>query len=74
MNLPQEVIPCFSGPKQLELAEIQREVDADLLEDCYDQQELEEDNGYQEFEEDDLDTGLLEHMDILALTDLHNDR
>lgn len=65
-DLPNDVMPSFLGPELAEWAAIEQEVNADqvqLLEG------LEDDDGYQEFEDDDLDVGLVEHMDTLALTD-----
>ena len=56
-NLPLEVIPCFLGPKQSELAEIQQEFNTNFFEDTFNQQE----SGYDEFKEDDLDMGLVEY-------------
>lgn len=68
-DLPAETIPSFSGPEPVEWVAIKQEVDADHIELL---QELEEEDGYQEFEDDDLDIGLVEHMDVLALMDGQN--
>ncbi|KAF9072151.1 hypothetical protein BDP27DRAFT_1418292 [Rhodocollybia butyracea] len=63
-NLPADVRPSFVGPEPAQWMEIELETDADHVELL---QEMEED-GYQ-FDDDDLDMGLVEHMDTLALAD-----
>jgi hypothetical protein len=65
VDLPADVIPCFVGPEAAQWTDIEQETDEDQVELL---QEMEED-GYQEFEDDDLDIGLVEHMDTLALAD-----
>lgn len=67
-DLPVEIVPSFLGPEPAEWVAIKQEVDADHVELL---EELEED-GYEEFEDDDLDVGFVEHMDTLALADGQN--
>lgn len=71
-SLPSDVIPNFVGPNQFELREIEQEVDAELVKGVYNGSESEDEDGYQELEEDDLDMGLVEYIDTLALTDANN--
>ncbi|KAJ3733669.1 hypothetical protein DFJ43DRAFT_994490 [Lentinula guzmanii] len=74
-GLPSEVVPCFAVPEGEELIDVQREVDAELIEDEDEMDQTGHDEelvGYNEFEDDDLDIGLVEYMDTLALTDAGN--
>jgi hypothetical protein len=68
-EVPADVIPFFLGPEPAEWAAIKQEAGMDQLELLED---LGDNDDYEEFEDDDLDVGLVEHMDTLALTDSQN--
>jgi hypothetical protein len=69
-TLPPQIVPHFTGPQANELAQVEAEVDVQLLEEIMPEPVVHDDvSEYQEFEDDDLDIGLIEYMDTLALTD-----
>ncbi|KAJ3720315.1 hypothetical protein C8R42DRAFT_582613, partial [Lentinula raphanica] len=69
-ELPSEFIPSFVGPTSEELREVEHEIQAELVDQVCDD---DDDDDSSELDEDDLDIGLIEHIDALTVADTYID-